>query len=96
MTYSFQSQILSDQDLFALTHKQRPTAQARSLNALGIDHKFRPDGTLLVLSDCVRRALGLDASANDAGPKKINGKSRVKKEGLLSRSPQSEVAAHGA
>ena len=96
MTYGFQSQILGEQDLFALTHKQRPTAQARSLNALGIDYKFRPDGTLLVLSDCVRRALGLDASANDAGQKKVNGKSRVKKEGLLSRTPKIEVAAHGA
>lgn len=78
MTYGFQNQILSHEDIVVLTRKQRPTAQARYLTHLGIDHRFRPDGTLLVLSDCVRRAMGLDDSQ-----KSTRKKPAVKTDGLL-------------
>lgn len=40
---------LTDDELVDLTRKRRPTAQVRALRALGIDHKVRPDGSVLVL-----------------------------------------------
>lgn len=71
MTYSFQARILSDEDIVALTRKQRPSAQAKALNHLGIDYKIRPDGTLLVLDDSVLISSGLrDVSGNTAKRKK--------------------------
>jgi hypothetical protein len=40
---------LSADDLHDLTGKERPTAQARVLQAMGIPYRARPDGTLVVL-----------------------------------------------
>ena len=59
MSMSFQKEILLHSDIVALTGKTRHSAQARYLNHLGIEHKTRPDGSLLVLSDCVRQSMGL-------------------------------------
>lgn len=36
-------------DLTALTNRERPSAQARVLARLGIPHRRRPDGSLIVL-----------------------------------------------
>jgi len=41
--------ILSEQELRELTQKQRPTAQARVLEFMGIPYRARPDGSLAVL-----------------------------------------------
>ena len=36
-------------ELVALTDRERPSAQARVLSRLGIPHRRRPDGSLIVL-----------------------------------------------
>ncbi|HVN43672.1 MAG TPA: DUF4224 domain-containing protein [Steroidobacteraceae bacterium] len=46
--------ILAPQELIDLTRKERPTAQKRELNFLGIPAKARSDGTLIVLWEDVR------------------------------------------
>lgn len=42
------SLFLTDADLIELTRKQRPHAQVKVLRALGIEHRVRPDNSLLV------------------------------------------------
>lgn len=44
---------LTSKEIAELTGKQRPTAQARVLDALGYPYKQRPDGTLIVLRSMV-------------------------------------------
>lgn len=39
---------LTPEQLVEVTHKHRPTAQCRALNKMGITHRTRPDGTVLV------------------------------------------------
>lgn len=41
--------ILSPEEIEALTLKSTPGRQARVLDFLGITHRSRPDGTLIVL-----------------------------------------------
>lgn len=53
---------LNDAELEELTHKARPSAQARALVAVGIPFRRRPDGTLLV----VRSDIGGVAEAQPA------------------------------
>lgn len=50
---------LTDTELADLTHKAKPSAQARALRAMSIPYTKRPDGTLVVL----RR--NLDASTEN-------------------------------
>lgn len=50
--------ILNAATIAEITHRQRPSAQARVLAALGIECKQRPDGSLVVLEDHVRKVLG--------------------------------------
>jgi hypothetical protein len=40
---------VTPQDLVTLTDRERPSAQARVLARLGIPHRRRPDGSLIVL-----------------------------------------------
>jgi hypothetical protein len=40
--------VLSNQELYEITHKRRYKAQARELALRGIPHEFRSDGSLLV------------------------------------------------
>lgn len=40
---------VTPQDLKTLTDRERPSAQARVLTRLGIPHRRRPDGSLIVL-----------------------------------------------
>lgn len=42
------SLVLSDTEIVELTRKRRPSAQVRALRHLGIDHKQRADGSILV------------------------------------------------
>lgn len=39
---------LTSDELSELTGRVRPSAQAKALNAMGIDHMVRPDGSLAV------------------------------------------------
>lgn len=43
--------ILTEAEVVSLTHKVRPTAQAKALASMGIDHRIRPDGTVMVLHE---------------------------------------------
>lgn len=49
---------LDDSELEALTRRQRRPAQSRVLSFLGIEHKPRPDGSLVVLRAHVEKILG--------------------------------------
>ncbi|MDD2325698.1 MAG: DUF4224 domain-containing protein [Alphaproteobacteria bacterium] len=49
---------LNQDQIAALTGKQQPSAQRRALNLMGITHKLRPDGTLVVLEQHVCQELG--------------------------------------
>lgn len=64
--------ILSPDELVALTHKRRPSAQARALRAMGIEHRARADGSLAVSRAHVDAVLGGQAgrrsSAREVGP----------------------------
>lgn len=49
---------LTPAEIAELTRKQRCNAQRMVLNALGIQYKVRPDGSLLVLRTHVEKELG--------------------------------------
>lgn len=49
---------LTDEELISLTQKKRRATQSKVLNALGITHKMRPDGSLVVLRSHVEKVLG--------------------------------------
>lgn len=49
---------LTDEQLYEVTHKRRPTAQCRALNKMGIEHRTRPDGTVFVHRSQVDHLLG--------------------------------------
>jgi hypothetical protein len=55
---------LNDAELADLTHKAKPSAQARALQAMGIPYTKRPDGTLVVL----RRNLDASTEKRQASP----------------------------
>jgi hypothetical protein len=54
---------LSDDEIAALTQKKRHSTQQKILNALGVSHKVRPNGTLVVLRSHVEKLLGGNVSA---------------------------------
>ncbi len=43
--------ILSPDDLKQLTQKKQSTSQKEVLNFMGIDHRIRPDGTVVVFEE---------------------------------------------
>jgi hypothetical protein len=49
---------LNAQELKELTKRKRSTSQIIVLRSLGIEHKVRPDGSVLVLRGHVERLLG--------------------------------------
>lgn len=49
--------ICTEADLYAITHKRRPSAQAKALRAMGIEHRQRTDNTVLVLKSHVEHLL---------------------------------------
>ena len=51
-------QCLTRNELSELTHKIRPSAQARVLGQMGIEHKVRPDGSIAVLQSTVLTVMG--------------------------------------
>lgn len=59
---------LTPEDIAALTLKTQRKAQRAALNFMGIDHKIRPDGSIVVLRAHVEKMLG--ASMPPAAGKK--------------------------
>jgi hypothetical protein len=53
-----ESMFLTEDELVEMTGKVRHPAQVRVLNRLGIDHKVRPDGSIVVLRAVSQRVLG--------------------------------------
>lgn len=53
-----ESMFLTEEEIASLTRKVRHPAQIRVLNRLGIDHKIRPDGSLVVSRAVADRATG--------------------------------------
>lgn len=49
---------LTPEDIAALTLKTQRKAQRAALNFMGIDHKIRPDGSIVVLRAHVEKVLG--------------------------------------
>lgn len=49
---------LDDDEIAQLTRRQRKPAQSKVLSYMGIEHKRRPDGSLVVLRAHVERLLG--------------------------------------
>lgn len=58
---------LSDAELLEVTHRERPTAQARALARIGVTCHRRPDGSLLVSRAALESALQ-GTVAKKAGP----------------------------
>lgn len=50
--------LLTDAEIAELTKKHRRPAQRKALNAMGVTHKVRPDGSLAVLRSHVEKLLG--------------------------------------
>jgi len=60
---------LTAEELQALTHRVRPSAQLRALRAMGIEAKQRPDGTVAVLRAAVESSMGgTTATTNNTKP----------------------------
>ena len=53
-----QSMFLTVDEVRELTGRQRRQAQGETLRALGIEHRVRPDGSVLVLRAHVEHQLG--------------------------------------
>ena len=49
---------LTDEEITALTGKRQNAARARALNKMGVQHKIRPDGSIVVLRAHCERMLG--------------------------------------
>ncbi len=64
---------LSDDELLSLTHRRRPSAQARALKAMAVPYRLRPDGTLLVGRQAAERALSAPAPVEPSLQAAANG-----------------------
>lgn len=49
---------LNQQELIELTGRQTRTAQVKALRYMGIEHRVRPDGTVVVLQAHVDKTFG--------------------------------------
>lgn len=51
--------ILTESEIFLLTGKKRSSAQIQALNAMGIEHKLRPDNSIVVSRLHLEQTLGV-------------------------------------
>lgn len=58
------STFLDDDAMYELTRKRRHAAQRRALDALGVQYRQRPDGSLAVLHAHVQRIFGAGAASD--------------------------------
>lgn len=63
--------VLSEAQLYEVTHKKRPAAQCRALRTMGIEHRQRPDGTVLVHRAHIDNLLGIVANAKVTSAKRF-------------------------
>lgn len=49
---------LNESEIEILTKRKRPSAQQRQLNVMGVQHKVRADGSLVILHAHVEKLLG--------------------------------------
>lgn len=54
---------LTPEEIIELTGRKTHPSQRNVLNHLGIDHKTRPDGSLVVLRSHVEKSLGGESSS---------------------------------
>lgn len=59
---------LTDDDLTELTGKRQNAARIRVLNSIGVQHKIRPDGSVVVLRAHVERLFGEKPSKPEKEP----------------------------
>ena len=59
---------LNDSEIEKLTKRKRAKAQQRQLNAMGIQHKVRADGSLVILHAHVDKLLGGDVQSGRQRP----------------------------
>ena len=57
------SMFLRNEEIVALTNRQRSAAQVRALRTMGIEHRVRPDGTVAILRSHVEYLLGYSVGA---------------------------------
>jgi hypothetical protein len=60
--------ILTDAEIAAITERERPKAQAKVLDALGVPYRPRPDGSLVVSRAAAQAALGGPIGPTDDEP----------------------------
>lgn len=56
--------LLTDEELRELTRRSQPASQIRVLRYMGIEHKVRPDGSIVVSRSHVQQVLGVSAISN--------------------------------
>jgi len=57
---------LTPQELESLTGRKLPSAQHRALNKMGIEHRRRPDGRIVVLRSHLESVMGGNVRATTA------------------------------
>jgi hypothetical protein len=62
------SMFLTEDEIGTLTGRKQHKTQRTVLNHLGIQHKVRPDGSLVVLRSHVEDALGRESKHNKVKP----------------------------
>ncbi|MDX2027188.1 MAG: DUF4224 domain-containing protein [Alphaproteobacteria bacterium] len=67
--YAVDRMFLSSEELIELTGKQQRSAQMRALRYMGIEHKTRADGTLVVLKSHIEKLL--DGVSPDVRVKRV-------------------------
>lgn len=55
---------LSPEQIYALTHRRRSTAQAKALRMMGVQFKVRPDGTVAVATGHYEKLFGVAPGAS--------------------------------
>ena len=63
---------LTAEEIAELTKRTRPSAQVKVLRALGIEHRQRPDRSIIVLRAHVEHLLGGVAPAKVRKPAELN------------------------
>lgn len=66
-----QNTFLTPSELAQLTGRTRSDAQKRALRYMGIEHRTRPDGSLVVLRSHVNQVLGDDSLKRESRTKEI-------------------------
>ena len=68
---------LTDEEIAELTGKKHRDAQRRVLVALGIEHRVRPDGSIVVSRDHFKEVLGGKKSSKALGPVELAMRARI-------------------